>query len=64
MCRCCMELIVSIYVWKTELDRRNLRSEMEGIQKKGKQHDNIDVTFLITDENWQAGSDLSGSVCS
>jgi len=59
-----MELIVSIYVWKTELDRRNLRSEMEGIQKKGKQHDNIDVTFLITDENWQAGSDLSGSVCS
>ena len=59
-----MELIVSIYVWKTELDRRNLRSEMEGIQKKGKQHDNIDVTFLITDKNWQAGSDLSGSVCS
>ena len=35
--------------------------------KKGKQHDNADVTFGIvptTDENWQACSDLSESVCS
>ena len=35
--------------------------------EKGKQHDNADVTFRIvptTDENWQARSDLSESVCS
>ena len=35
--------------------------------KKGKQHDNADVTFRIvptTDENWQTRSDLSESVCS
>ena len=39
---------------------------MERIRKKGKQHDNADVTFRIvptTDENWQARSDLSESVC-
>ena len=39
---------------------------MERIRKKGKQHDNTDVTFWIlptTDENWQACSDLSESVC-
>jgi len=40
---------------------------MERIRKKGKQHDSADVTFRIvpiTDENWQARSDLSESVCS
>jgi len=40
---------------------------MEGIRKKGKQHDSSDETFQIvqtTDENWQALSDLSESVCS
>ena len=52
---------------KTGLDWRNLRFKMERIRKKGKQHDNADVTFRIvptTDENWQALSDLSESVCS
>ena len=40
---------------------------MERIRKKGKQHDSADVTFRIvqtTDENWQARSDASESVCS
>ena len=49
------------------LDWRNLRFKMERIRKKAKQHDNADVTFRIvptTDENWQARSDLSESVCS
>ena len=52
---------------KTGLDRRNLRFKMERIRKKGKQHDNADVTFRIvptTDESWQARSELSESVCS
>jgi len=50
---------------KTGLDWRNLRFKMERIQKKGKQHNNADVTFRIvstTDENWQARSDLSECV--
>ena len=52
---------------KTGLDWRNLKFEMERIRKKGKQYDNADVTLRIvptTDENWQACSDLSESVCS
>ena len=50
-----MELIVSIYVWKTELDRRNLRSEMERIQKKGKQHDNVDTCDISDHRQKLAG---------
>jgi len=40
---------------------------MERIRKKGKQHDSSDETFRImptTNENWQARSDFSESVCS
>ena len=32
-------------MFKTGLDWRNLRFKMERIRKKGKQHDNADVTF-------------------
>jgi len=49
------------------LDLRNVRFKMERIRKKGKQHDSADVTFRIvpiTDETWQARSDLSELVCS
>ena len=52
---------------KTGLDWRNLRFKIERIRKKGKQHDNADVTFRIvptTDENRHTLSDLSESVCS
>ena len=38
---------------------------MERIRKKGKQHDNADVTFRTVrtnDEIWQARSDLSVSL--
>ena len=43
MCVCCKEWICV----KTGLDWRNLRFKMKRIGKKGKQHDNADVTFWI-----------------
>ena len=58
-------IIVILYAWKTGLDRRNAMEWNES--GKGKQHDYVDVTFRImptTDENCQARSDLSESVCS
>ena len=63
----CVYDVKNVICVKTGLDWRNLRFKMERIRKKGKQHDNADVTFRIvptTDENWQALSDLSESVCS
>ena len=67
MCLCCKESVKNVISVKTGLDWRNLRFKMERNRKKGKQHDSADVTFRIvptTDENWQARSDLSESVCS
>ena len=63
----CVFAVKNVISVKTVLDWRNLRFKMELISKKGKQHDNADVTFRIvptTNETWQAGSDLSESVCS
>ena len=63
----CVYDVNNVICVKTGLDWRNLRFKMERIRKKGKQHDSSDVTFRIvptTDENWQARSDLSESVCS
>ena len=63
----CVFAVKNVICVKTVLDWRNLRFKMELIREKGKQHDNADVTFWIvptTDENWQARSDLSESVCS
>ena len=60
----CVYAVKNVICVKTGLDWRNLRFEMERIRKKGKQHDNADMTFRIvatTDENWQARIDLSVS---
>ena len=40
---------------KTGLDWRNLRFKMELIRKKGKQHDNVDVTFRIVSQHTKIG---------
>ena len=64
---CYIHFVKNVICVKTGLDRPNLRFKMERIRKKGKQHENANVTFRIvptTDENWQARSDLSESVCS
>ena len=63
----CVYDVKNVICVEIGLDWRNLRLKMERIRKKAKQHDNADVTFPIvptTDENWQARSDLSESVCS
>jgi len=55
----CVYAVKLVICVKGGLDWRNLRFKMERIRKKGKQHDNADVTFRIvptTDENWQARS--------
>ena len=62
----CVYAIKNVICVKTGLHWRNLRFKIDRIRKKGKQHDSADVTFRIvptTDENWQARSDLSESVC-
>ena len=63
----CVYAVTNVICVKTGLHWRTLRFKMERILKKGKQHDSSDVTFRIvpiTDEKWQARSDLSESVCS
>ena len=63
----CVYDVKNLTCVKTELDWRKLKFKMERIRTNGKQHDSADVTFWIvatTDENWQARSDLSESVCS